>query len=135
MIAALFIQSALPKITRNRQEIAASTAHHIPAAETLVPLAGLCEPVGAGMLIVGVGARIAMALLALFHGGYDRPLPDGAHFSAARGAQAFAFSGLKTLPGGAAVAWSLAVRANSGIEMLRTICPRPQYRRPWIEAV
>lgn len=66
LIGLMFVQSSFAKLAAAPPIVAASRAHHIPAAGALVRLAGACELVGGTMLVLGVGARLAACLLTLF---------------------------------------------------------------------
>ncbi|CAN7591113.1 DoxX family protein [Variovorax paradoxus] len=66
LMSCVFLFSAIEKLRKEEEEIQAIVGLHLPYPNFVAMLAGLCEIVGASMLVFGVGARLASVLLALF---------------------------------------------------------------------
>lgn len=65
-LAVVFAVSAWSKFRREPAEIKVLAHLHIPAPETAELLVGVCETTGVVALVLGIYARLAAALLAIF---------------------------------------------------------------------
>src|SRR5262249_34580427 len=65
-MACLFMAGALPKLRGDPEEKKLIAALGLPGSGVLEITAGICQAAGAGMLLLGVGTRLAAALLACF---------------------------------------------------------------------
>lgn len=66
LMASIFINSAIAKISGDPGELKAMQAVHIPFPGMLEKFAGACEVIGAAMLVLGVGTRLGAWLLLAF---------------------------------------------------------------------
>ena len=66
LFATMFLISAGDKFRGDKKEIAMIAQLHLPAPARLETLTGVCEVLGAAMLLTGAGARIAAAGLLIF---------------------------------------------------------------------
>lgn len=66
LMAALFVAGGIPKLMGDAEGREAIAALGLPAAALLERMAGLCLVAGAAMLVLGLWARLAAALLAAF---------------------------------------------------------------------
>ena len=66
LMASMFIASAVGKIQGDPNEKKAIQALHIPYPGSMERLAGICEVIGAAMLVLGIYARTASGLLIAF---------------------------------------------------------------------
>lgn len=64
--ASMFVSSAIDKLRADPREVKMIASLHLPAPQGLERLAGALEALGAAMLVLGIGARLAAVGLLAF---------------------------------------------------------------------